>query len=179
MEKGPPEDEESTETWAEVMKRAPRNRQGKHVAADKANARTYPRPLCDPDAKPNYTYKRAEHVPPRDAPLSDRWDTKDKPKAVQKRNPVQLGKDTVHRAIYEHGIRKRYGEFKAAVLQVLNAPKQKPPKSSPFALCGPDVCWVQTTMQLHEGGTTSFSELPGMHPRTCTFDKFWEIPKRD
>ena len=42
---------------------------------------------------------------------------------------------------------------------------------------GPDVYWVQTTMQLREGGTLPFSELLGMRPRTYTFDKFWEIQK--
>ena len=105
-DKGPPKDAESAETWAEVMKTAPRKRQGNQAAADKAIARTYPRPLCDPAAKPNCTYKRSEHVPARDAPMSNRWGTKKKPKEVQKRNPVQLIKDAVHR---------------------LNAPKQKPP----------------------------------------------------
>ena len=118
-----------------------------------------------------------EHVPPRDAPFSERWDTKGKPQTVQKRNPVQLGKDTVHKAIHEHGIRKRYGEFKTTVLQVLTAPKQKPPKSSPFALCGPDAYWVQTTM-VHESGNIPFSELPGMHPRADTLEKLWQIPKK-
>ena len=147
-----------------MIKRSRPNRQSKNTAAGKANARTYPRPLCQADARPNYTYKRVARVPPRDAPVSDRWDTKDMPKTVQKRNPVQMSHNTYHKAIYEHGIRKRYSEFKIAVLQVLNAPKQKPPKSTPFELGGPDVHWVQTTLQLHEGGTTPFTELPGMHP---------------
>ena len=57
--------------------------------------------------------------------------------------------------------------------------KQKPPKMSPFASNGEDVFWVQTTIQLHEEGTLPFSELPGMHPRVYSFDKFWEIPKRE
>ena len=39
--------------------------------------------------------------------------------------------------------------------------------------------WVQTTIQLHEEGTLPFSELPGMHPRVYSFDKFWEVPKRE
>ena len=101
------------------------------------------------------------------------------PKTIQKRNPVQMGHNTYHKAIYEHGIRKRYSEFKIAVLQVLNAPKQKPSKSTPFVLGGPDVYWVPTTLQLHEGGAIPFTELPGLHPRTYTFDKLWEIPKRE
>ena len=91
---------------------------------------------------------------------------------------IKLGKDTVHKAILEHGTRKRYSDFKVSVLQVLNARKQTPPKATPFALAGPDVYWIQTTIQLHEEGTLPFSELPGMYPRLYTFDKFWEIPRR-
>ena len=33
-------------------------------------------------------------------------------------------------------------------------------------------------MQLNEDGSLPFSELPGMYPRLYTFDKFWEIPRR-
>ena len=92
---------------------------------------------------------------------------------------MQLEKDTVHKAISAHGVRKRYRDFKTAVLQVLNARKQKPPRLSPFALDEPDMFWVQTTIQMHEGGTLPFSELPGMHPRVYTFDKFLEISQRE
>ena len=178
-EEGPPKDEESAETWAEAIRKSRALRQVKTAAADKANARTCPRPMCEADTKPNYVHKRAEHVPPRDPPSSDRWSVKDKPKVVPKRNPVQLEKDSVHKAIQEHGTRKRYSDFKTSVLQVLNAKKQTPPRTSTFALAGPDVYWVQTTIQIHEGGTLPLSELPGMHPRLYTFDKFWEIPKRE
>ena len=92
------------------------------------------------------------------------------------RNPIRL-KD-VHRAINEHGTRKRYTDDKICVLQVLNAGKQAPPPTSPFALEGPDTYWVQTTMKLHEDASLPFSELPGMFPSLYTFDTFWEIPRR-
>ena len=69
-------------------------------------------------------------------------------------------------------------DYKICVLQVLSASKQTPPPATPFAIEGEDTYWVQTTMQLHEDGSLPFSELPGMFPRLYTFDKFWEIPRR-
>ena len=97
-EGGPPKDEEPAETWAEVIRKTRPARQVKTAAAEKANARTYPTPVCDSETKPNYTYKRADHVSPRNAAPSVRW-TKDKPRVVPGRNPVQLVKNTVHKAI--------------------------------------------------------------------------------
>ena len=177
-DEGPPKDEEPAETWAEVIRKARKPRQVKTATAEKAKARTYPRPMCGEDAKPNYAYKRVQHVPTKDPPYSGRWSVQEKPKDVPKRESIKLGKDTVHKAILEHGTRKRYSDFKVSVLQVLNAKKQAPPKATPFALAGPEVYWVQTTIQLHAEGALPFSELPGMYPRLYTFDKFWEIPRR-
>ena len=68
-------------------------------------------------------------------------------------------KDTPHKAIFQHGVRKRYTDYKVCVLQVLEAGKQIPPQDSPFALDGGDTYWVQTTMQINEDGTLPFSEL--------------------
>ena len=93
------------------------------------------------------------------------------------RNPMRL-KDNPHKAISEHGIRKKYTDYKVCVLQVLEAAKQTPPPASPFALDGGETFWVQTTIQVNEDGTLPFSELPGMFPCLYTFDTFWEIPKR-
>ena len=73
---------------------------------------------------------------------------------------------------------RRYTDYKICVLQVLSASKQTPLPATPFALDGGDTYWVQTTMQLHDDGHLPFSELPGMFPRLYTFDKFWEIPRR-
>ena len=89
---------------------------------------------------------------------------------------LKLSKE--HKAICEYGVRSRYTDLKICVLQVLNARKQTPPRGTPFASEGPDVYWVQTTMQLHEDGSLPFPELPGMYPRLYTFDKFWDIPRR-
>ena len=134
--------------------------------------------MCGDDAKPNYTYKRGEHVPRKNPPTTDKWGVKDKPRDIPKRNSIRLAGDPIHEAIQEHGTRKRYSNFKVSVLQVLKSKKQTPAKATPYALSGPGTYWVQTTMQLHEDGALPFSELPGMHPRVYTFDKFWEIPRR-
>ena len=91
---------------AEVMKESKPKRQGREAAYEKAKARSYPRPLCEPTAKPNYTYKRGEYVPPREALVSDRWDTKEKPRATTRRNPIQLAGDPIHKAIFDHGVRR-------------------------------------------------------------------------
>ena len=176
-EEGPPKDEEPEETWAEIIRKARKPRQV-NTAAEKARARTYPRPMCGEDAKPNYASKRVQHVPTKDLIYSERWDVQDKPKDIPRRNAIKLGKDTVHKAILEHGTRKRYSDFKVTVLQVLNARRQLPPRASPFALAGQETYCVQTTIQLNEDSALPFSELPGMYPRLYTFDKFWEIPRR-
>ena len=132
--------------------------------------------MCAETAQPDYTY-RSQHVPTRDSNIMGKWSVIEKTKDIPPaRNPIRL-KD-VHKAIHEHGIRKRYTDYKICVLQVLNAGKQAPPPSSPFALQGVDTYWVQTTMQLHEDGSLPFSELPGMFPSLYTFDTFWEIPRR-
>ena len=90
-EEGPPKDEEPAETWAEVIRKARKPRH-QMAAAEKAKARTYPRPMCGEDAKPNYAYKRVEHVPTKDPLYSDRWSVQDKPKDVPKRNSDQTRK---------------------------------------------------------------------------------------
>ena len=60
----------------------------------------------------------------------------------------------------------------------MNARKQTPPRGTPFTIQGEDTYWVQTAIQMHEDGSLPFSELPGMYPRLYTFDKFWDIPRR-
>ena len=147
-------------------------------AAEKAKARTYPRPMCGEGVKPNYAYPRVQHVPTKEPLYSGRWSVQEKPKDVQRRNSIKLVKDTIHKAILEHGTRKRYSDFKVSVLQVLNARRQIPPRGTPFALDAAEAYWVQTTMKLNEDGSLPFSELPGMYPRLYNFDKFWEIPRR-
>ena len=175
-EEGPPKDEEPTESWIDVLKRVSKPRQNLSKAADKARARTYPRPRCASTAQPNYTY-RAQHVPTREPVITGKWSVVEKTKDTPpNRNPIRL-KDA-HKSTSEHGTRKRYTDYKICVLQVLNAGKQTPPPASPFALDGGDAYWVQTTMQLHEDGSLPFSELPGMFPSLYTFDTFWEIPRR-
>ena len=175
-EEGPPKNEEPKESWTEVLRRVTKPRQSLTKATDKARARTSPRARCGETAQPNYTY-RAQHVPTREPVITGKWSVVEKTKDIPpSRNPMRL-KD-VHKAIAEHGIRKRHTDYKICVLQVLNAGKQAPPPASPFALDGGDTYWVQTTMQLHEDGSIPFSELPGMFPSLYTFDTFWEIPRR-
>ena len=175
-EEGPPKDEEPTESWTEVLKRVVKPRPNLSKAADKARARTYPRARCAETAQPNYTY-RSQHVPTRDPVITGKWSVVEKTKDIPPaRNPIRL-KDA-HKAINEHGTRKRYTDYKICVLQVMEARRQIPPPASPFALDGGDAYWVQTTMQLHEDGSLPFSELPGMFPSLYTFDTFWEIPRR-
>ena len=111
--------------------------------------------MCGEDSKPNYAKTRVQHVPIKEPLYSDRWSVQDKPKDVQRRSSIKLAKDTFHKAILEHGTRKRYSDFKVSVLQVLNAKKQTPPRATPFALPGQEVYGVQTTMQLHEDGSHS------------------------
>ena len=129
------------------------------------------------NGKPNYTYKW-QHVPTREPIIINKWSVSGKPKDIPgNRRPIRL-KDPSHKAICEHGTRKRYTDYKICVIQVLSASKQTPPSVSPFALDGGDTYWVQTTMKLHDDGSLPFSELPGMFPRLYTFDNFWEIPRR-
>ena len=56
--RSPPKDEEPAETWAEVTRKTRPARQAKTAAAEKANARTYPRPRCDLETKPNCLTKK-------------------------------------------------------------------------------------------------------------------------
>ena len=176
-EEGPIKDEEPEEPWIEVVKRAAKPRQNTSKAAEKARARTYPRPMCEATAQVDYVYA-PQHVPTRELFISGKWSVIEKVKDIPSvRNPMRL-KDNPHKAIYEHGIRRRFTDYKVCVLQVLEAGKQTPPQGSPFALDGPDTYWVQTTIQLNEDGTLPFAELPGMFPSLYTIDTFWEIPKR-
>ena len=161
-EEGPPKDQEPAESWTEVLKRVTKPRQNSSKAAEKARSRTYPRAMCADTAQPDHTY-RSQHVPTRDSNIVGKRSVVEKTKDIPPaRNPIRL-KD-VHKAINEHGIRKRYTDYRICVLQVLNAGKQAPPPASPFALQGVDTYWVQTTLQLHEDGSLPFSELPGMFP---------------
>ena len=175
-EEGPPKDKEPEDSWAEVLKRARKPRQVKSKAAEQAKARSYPRPMCELSAKPNYTYPRPQHVPTRETMYSGKWIVNEKPKDVQKRSVLKLTKE--HIPIWENGVRSRYTDYKVCVLQAMNARKQTPRRGTPFTLQGADTNWVQTTLQLHEDGSLPFSELPGMYPRLYTFDKFWDIPRR-
>ena len=146
-------------------------------AAERALAREYPRPRCAETAQPNYTYK-PQRLPTREPVIINKWSVSDKPKDIPRnRRPIRL-KDPAHKAICEHGTRKRFTDYKICVLQVLTASKQTPLPATPFALDGGDTYWVQTTMPLHDDGHLPFSELPGMFPRLYTFDRFWEIPSR-
>ena len=147
---GPIKDEEPAEPWIEVVRRAAKPRQNTSKAADKARARTYPRPMCEATAQVDYVYT-PQHVPTRELFISGRWSVIEKTRDIPPtRNPMRL-KDNPHKAIHEYGVRRRF--------------------TDPY--------WVQTTIQLNEDGTLPFAELPGMLPSLYTFDTFWEIPKRD
>ena len=159
-----------------MVRRAAKPRQNTSKAAEKAKARTYPRPMCEAAAQVDYMYA-PQHVPTRELFMSGKWSVIEKTTDIPiARNPMRL-KDNPHKAILEHGIRRRYTDYKVCVLQVLEAGKQTPPQDSPFALDGPDTYWVQTTIQINEDGTLPFAELPGMFPSLYTFDTFWEIPR--
>ena len=175
-EEGLPKDKEPKDSWAQVLRKARKPRQENSKAAEKAQARSYPRPMCEPTAKPDYAYPRPQHVPTREQMCSGKWIVSEKPRDVQKRNVLKLSKE--HAAIWEFGVRSRYTDYKICVIQAMNAKKQTPPRGTPFTLDGPDTYWVQTKMLLHEEGTLPFSELPGMYPRLYTFNKFWDIPRR-
>ena len=174
---GPTKDEEPTEPWIEVVRRAAKPRQSASKAAEKARARTYPRPMCEATAQGIYSYN-PQHVPTRELFTLGRWSVIEKTKDIPAtRNPMRL-KDNPHKAIQEYGIRRRFTDYKVCILQVLESGKQSPPPGSRFTLDGPDTYWVQTTIQLNEDGTLPFEELPGMFPSLYKFDTFWEIPKR-
>ena len=176
-EEGPPKDEEPTEPWTEVIRRAAKPRQNISKAAEKARARTYPRPMCEATAQVNYTYA-PQHIPTREPFTTGKWSVIEKIKDIPlTRNPMRL-KDNPHKAIFEHGTRRRYTDYKVCILQVLEAAKQTPPPASPFALDGGEAYWVQTTIQVNDDSHLPFSELPGMFPSLYTFDTFWEIPIR-
>ena len=171
-EEGPPKDEEPKEAWTEVLRKATKPRQNTSEAADRARDRIYPRPRFAETAKPDYTYK-PQHVPTREPIIINKWSVSEKTKDIPiNRRAIRL------KAICAHGTRRRYTDYKICVLQVLSASKQTPPPATPFALDGGETYWVQTTMKLHDDGSLPFSELPGMFPRLYSFDKFWEIPRR-
>ena len=132
---GPIKDEEPTEPWIEVMRRAAKPRQHTSTAAEKARARTYPRPMCEPNAQGEYTYS-PQHVPTREVFTSGKWSVVEKTKDIPPtRNPMKL-KENPHKAIFEHGIRRRYTDYKVCILQlqVLEAGKQTPLPESPFVI---------------------------------------------
>ena len=174
---GPIKDEEPAEPWIEVVRRSAKPRQSTSKAAEKARARTYPRPMCEATTPGVYSYD-PQHVPTRELFTLGRWSVIEKTKDIPAtRNPMRL-KDNPHKAIHEYGIRRRFTDYKVCILQVLESGKQSPPPGSPFTLDGPDTYWVQTTIQLNEDGTLPFEELPGMFPSLYKVDTFWEIPKR-
>ena len=176
-QEGPIKDEEPAEPWIEVVRRSAKPRQSTSKAAEKARARTYPRPMCEATAQGIYVYT-PQHVPTRELITTGKWSVIEKVRDIPPtRNPMRL-KDNPHKAILEYGIRRRFTDYKVCILQVLESGKQNPPPGSPFTLDGPDTYWVQTTIQLNEDGTLPFAELPGMFPTLYTFDTFWEIPKR-
>ena len=128
-QEGPIKDEEPEEPWIEVVKRAAKPRQNTSKAAEKARARTYPRPMCEATAQVEYVYA-PQHVPTRELFMSGKWSVVEKVKDIPPvRNPMRL-KDNPHKAILEHGIRRRFTDYKVCVLQVLEAGKQTPPKIS-------------------------------------------------
>ena len=111
---GPVKDEEPTEPWIEVMRRAAKPRQNTSKAAEKARARTYPRPMCQATAQVDYTYA-PQHVPTRELSTSGKWSVVEKTKGIPPtRNPMKL-KDNPHKAIFEHGIRRRYTDYKICI----------------------------------------------------------------
>ena len=174
---GPIKDEEPAEPWIEVVRRSAKPRQSTSKAAEKARARTYPRPMCEATAPGVYSYN-PQHVPTRELFTLGRWSVIEKTKDIPAtRNPMRL-KDNPHKTIHEYGIRRRFTDYKVCILQVLESGKQSPPPGSPFTLDGPDTYWVQITIQLNEDGTLPFEELPGMFPSLYKVDTFWEIPKR-
>ena len=133
---GPIKDEEPAEPWSVVVRRAAKPRQNTSKAAEKARARTYPRPMCEANAQ-TYVYT-PQHVPTRELVVTGRWSVVEKMRDIPPtRNPMKL-KENPHKAIHEHGIRRRFTDSKVCILQVLESGKQTPPQGSPFALEGPD-----------------------------------------
>ena len=89
-EEGPIKDEEPAEPWIEVIKRAAKPRQNTSKAAEKARARTYPRPMCEATAQVDYTYA-SQHVPTRELFTSGKWSVVEKTKDIPPvRNPMRL-----------------------------------------------------------------------------------------
>ena len=74
---GPIKDEEPAEPWIEVVRRAAKPRQNISKAAEKARARTYPRPMCEETAHIDYVYT-PQHVPTRELFTSGRWSVVEK-----------------------------------------------------------------------------------------------------
>ena len=107
------------------MRKARKPRQVMTKAAEKAKARTYPRPMCGEGVKPIYVNPRVQHVPTKEPLYSSTWSVQEKPKDVQRRNSIKLVKDT----------RKRYTDFKISVLQVLNARRHTSNRNSICIRC--------------------------------------------
>ena len=78
---GPIKDEEPAEPWIEVIRRSAKPRQNISKAAEKAKARTYPRPMCEPTAQGVYVYD-PHHVPTRELISSGRWSVVEKTKDI-------------------------------------------------------------------------------------------------
>ena len=72
-DEGPPKHKEPEASWAEVLRKARKPPQVNSKAAEKAMARSYPRPMCEPSVKPDYTYPRPQHVPTRELMCSEKW----------------------------------------------------------------------------------------------------------
>ena len=134
--------------WEKVMSKDRKKRQDAQQAQEKARARTFPRPLCPEESRPDYIYT-GEHVSPRMATYSYRWEPKKKPSGTPKKTSLQQGGDHIHGSIFNYGVRRRFNECKIAVLQVLDAPRQYPEKGTPFAKHGSEEYWIQTTLELH------------------------------
>ena len=96
------------------FKRAAKPRQNTSQAAQKARARTYPRPMCEASAQVDYVYV-PQHVPTREVSTSGKWSVTEKTKDIPiTRNPMRL-KDNPHKAILEYGIRRRFTDYKVCV----------------------------------------------------------------
>ena len=117
---GPIKDEEPAEPWIEVIRRSAKPRQNISKAAEKARARTYPRPMCEATAQGIHVYN-PHHVPTRELIASGKWSVIEKTRDIPAtRNPMRL-KENPHKAILEHGIRRRFTDYKVCILQVLES----------------------------------------------------------
>ena len=74
-----------------------------------------------------------QHVPTWELIASGKWSVVEKTRDIPPtRNAMRLKKNP-HKAVVEHGIRRRYTDCKVCILQVLESSKQSPPPGSPFA----------------------------------------------